>query len=135
MFSKVNEFSTHPFTNLKPEYDYNRIEYEYNLETIGKFCILPYQLFPKSSIHGWGPRKGSAPAIPFWISHCYDNSNQSFTYQQRWVACNHSWGLFHVTIVRPYGPIFDVYTSVQSHVTYLRLRGYVTTAVKKYELM
>ena len=44
-------------------------------------------------------------------------------------------GLFHVTIVRPYGPIFDVYTSVQSHVTYLRLRGYVTTAVKKYELM
>ena len=58
MFSKVNEFSTHPFTNLKPEYDYNRIEYEYNLETIGKFCILPYQLLPKSSIHGWGPRKG-----------------------------------------------------------------------------
>ena len=48
---------------------------------------------------------------------------------------NESMGLFYITIARPYGPIFDVDTSVQSHVTYLRLRRYVTMIVKKYQLM
>ena len=45
-------------------------------------------------------------------------------------------GLFHVTIVRPYGYTFDAYASAESHVAYLLVRRIVKNKVmKKYQLM
>ena len=112
------------------------------LPAVGHVCGLPslparFRLVPAGSDRfRLVPRR--PPAI---VSACMRRIRPSENRQQRpycageEVTVSAPPGPVPLTIVRSYGPIFGVNMSIQSHVTNLRVRRIVTTAVERYELM